>query len=448
MSTLGGVHMMRRFITDKLRGRTRARLFYGWWIVASGFTIQMLSGLLFYHSFGAYFVVLEETFGWSRTMLSGAFSMSRMESGILGPFQGWLIDRFGPRAVVRVGLVIFAGGLMLFSQINSAWQYYVAFLVMALGSSLGGFMAVSATIVNWFRRKRSRALGITAMGMGVGGLSVPIIAWLLDQYGWREISFASGLVILVVGLAAAQLMRRAPEEYGLAPDGTPPLSTITEIKLSEPSGGVMVEEVSFTTREALRTKTFWLLSVAHAGGLMVVSAISVHLIPHVVDRLGYSVAMAGTMVSLLMGMAIVGQLFGGAIGDRIDKRIGLTVCLLGHAVALTILAFSSNVWHIALFAVIQGLSYGSRNPLVMAIRADYFGRASFATIMGFSSLIVMIGMTGGPILAGTLADRYGNYQLAFLIIAIISLLSAGLLFFWVRKPTLPGRVGDTNPKSA
>ena len=419
-------------------------MFYGWWIVAGGFAIQMLSSLLFYYSFGAYFVYLQEAFGWSRTMLSGAFSLSRMESGILGPLQGWLIDRFGPRAVMRVGLVIFAAGLMLFSQINSTWQYYGAFLVMALGSSLGGFMAISSTVVNWFRRKRSRALGITAMGMGVGGLSVPIVAWFLGQYGWRQTVFASGLVMLIVGLAAAQLMRRTPEEYGMTPDGI----DASETKPGEAEREVVEDEVNFTAKEAMRTKTFWLLSIAHAGGLMAISSISVHLIPHVVDRLGYSVAMAGTMMSLLMGMAIIGQLFGGAIGDRIDKRLGLTVCLLGHAVALTVLAFSSTVWHVALFAVIQGLSYGSRNPLIMAIRADYFGRSSYATIMGFSSLVIMLGMTGGPILAGNLADRYGNYQLAFLIMALITLFSAGMLFFFVRKPTLPPRLRSGNSESA
>ena len=123
---------MRRSAADTSGTRIPRGVFYGWWIVAGGFAIQMLSSLLFYYSFGAYFVYLQEAFGWSRTMLSGAFSLSRMESGILGPFQGWLIDRFGPRAVMRIGIVIFAVGLMLFSQIHSAWQYYGAFLVMAL----------------------------------------------------------------------------------------------------------------------------------------------------------------------------------------------------------------------------------------------------------------------------------------------------------------------------
>ena len=128
------------------------RVFFGWWIVLGGFIIQMLGGGLLFNGFGAYFVLLQQEFGWSKTVLSGAFSLTRVESGILGPFQGWLIDKLGTRTVVMVGTIIFGVGFMLMSRINSLPTFYLTFLLMALGSSLGGFMAISG--------------GITALGGG------------------------------------------------------------------------------------------------------------------------------------------------------------------------------------------------------------------------------------------------------------------------------------------
>ena len=89
----------------------RGRIFYGWWIVAAGFGLEGLIGALMFHAYGAYAVLLREEFGWSKTMLSAAFAMARAESGILGPVQGWLTDRFGPRVLIRVGMVIFGVGL-------------------------------------------------------------------------------------------------------------------------------------------------------------------------------------------------------------------------------------------------------------------------------------------------------------------------------------------------
>src|ERR1041384_4769319 len=102
-----------------------ARIFYGWWIVTAGFGIEVLVGALMWHAYGGYVVLLREEFGWSRTMLSAAFSMARVESGILGPIQGWLTDRFGPRALIRTGMITFALGFMLMSRINSPVTFFL-----------------------------------------------------------------------------------------------------------------------------------------------------------------------------------------------------------------------------------------------------------------------------------------------------------------------------------
>ena len=129
---------------------------------------------------------MQTQFGWSRSLLSGAFALSRAESGILGPLQGWLIDRFGPRIMVRVGMMLFGAGFIMFSLTDSVLDYYLTFALMALGSSVAGFLTVATTVVNWFERRRGVAMGIAMSGFGIGGLLVPAVAWSLTTVGWRE----------------------------------------------------------------------------------------------------------------------------------------------------------------------------------------------------------------------------------------------------------------------
>ena len=134
----------------------RSRVYYGWWIVVAGAINQTIINLTLGRSFGAYAVLLERDFGWSKTALSAAYSMQQAENGILGPFQGWLIDRFGPKASMRLGITMFGLGFMAFSQINSLTTFYLCYLMLAVGSSLGGFFPVNVIIANWFDRKRAR----------------------------------------------------------------------------------------------------------------------------------------------------------------------------------------------------------------------------------------------------------------------------------------------------
>ena len=165
---------------ERIKRQSR-RVFYGWWIVTGGFSLQMIVGSLMIHSFTAYFPLLQTQFGWSRAVLSGAFALSRAESGILGPLQGWLIDKFGPRMMVRVGMLMFGAGFILFSQTDSVLDYYLTFALMAAGSSIAGFLTVATTVVNWFERRRGVAMGIAMSGFGVGGLLVPALAYSLTS---------------------------------------------------------------------------------------------------------------------------------------------------------------------------------------------------------------------------------------------------------------------------
>jgi MFS family permease len=375
--------------------------------------------------------VLQSDFGWSKTALSGAYSLQRVESGMLGPIQGWMVERFGPRNVMRVGILIFGSGFMLFSQVNSLVTFYLVFLMMAVGASLGGFMTLTSTIVNWFIKRRATAMGVAQTGMSVGGLIVPLVAWSLTQYGWRETAFISGILVLLIGLPISQLMRSRPEDYGEYPDGVRPVRDASGLVAS-----AAIDEVTFTPKQAMRTRAFWFISLGHGFAVLVVSAIMVHLIVFLNEGLGYSLQEAALIVALMTTMQAIGLLVGGFLGDRFNKRIIATLAMFGHCVALLVLAYASALWMVVFFAVVHGIAWGMRGPLMQAMRADYFGRKSFATIMGFSSLIVMLGMTSGPLIAGILADRLGNYQLGFTILAIMAGIGS-VFFIFAAKPPPP-----------
>jgi sugar phosphate permease len=330
------------------------RPFYGWWIVAAGFGLEALIGALMFHAYGAYAVLLREEFGWSKTMVSAAFSMARAESGILGPVQGWLTDRLGPRVLIRVGMTIFGAGFMLFSQIGSPPAFFVAFFMMALGSSLGGFLPIGVAIVTWFRRRRALALGISATGMAVGGLLTPLVVIALTRLGWRWTAFLSGVLVLAVGLPLAQLVRHRPEAYGLQPDGDPPEPAAGRPDPAPPTAAR--DGRDFTAREAIRTPTFWYVALGHGSALLVVSAVLVHMAIHVTERLGFSLAQAASVVALMTVMQVTGHIGGGWAGDRYNKRAMAAGCMLGHAGGLLMLAFASAFWMVLGFAVLHGLA--------------------------------------------------------------------------------------------
>ena len=413
------------------------RIFFGWWIVAGTWGLQAIQGSLLFLSFGAYFTQLEATFGWSRTALSGAFSLSRVESGLLGPLHGYWVDRYGPRLVLQVGTVIFGIGFFMLSRIDTLWQFYVAFLVIAIGASLAGFLTLNTALANWFIRRRARAMSIAQTGLGAAGIFAVGVAWLLETYGWRTTFVIAGVLILVIGLPLSTLFHHRPEDVGLLPDGRLPEDDLRQVG-DNTATRYLSDEVDFTLREAMRDRSFWFISLGHGAALFVVAGLQAHLVLHLQD-LGWTLTGAAAIIPLLTLTSVVGQLAAGAFGDRYSKRMIAAVAMLGHAAAMFLLSFSDASPAIVAAAIVHGLAWGARGPLMTAIRAEYYGRRNFAKIMGTSSLIVQLGTVIGPLFAGYVFDQTGSYQLAFLTLG--SLTGASSIFFVLaRRPALPQRL--------
>lgn len=407
-----------------------ARVFYGWKIVAAGSGIQFLQAMLVMQAFGAYVAVLADEMGWSKTELSGAAALQQMEAALLGPILGWLLDRFGPRRFIGLGIVILAAGLAWLSQVQSLGAFYGAFIVIALGSGLSGFFPLNVAVIHWFEKKRARAISSLGIGMASGGILVPLVAWSLEAWGWRATALGSAALVLVIGLPLALVIRNRPQDVGEVMDGERAEAGPTTV------GGTPLEEDDgtrdFTAKEALRTPAFWLLSLGHAFALLTVYAVIVHAITHLKLSLDYSLSAAAFVITLVTASQLGGIALGWLIGDRYDKRLLCVLCMFGHSAGLLLLAYAQNVAMVVAFAVLHGVAWGLRGPFMQSIRADYFGRKSIGMILGLSFLIIIIGQIGGPMVPGLLADITGGYRAGFTVLGVLA--GLGSIFFFVARP--------------
>ena len=407
----------------------RIHIFYGWWLVA--ITVFTLTSIItpIFQGLGFFFVALEQQFGWSRAVLSVPFSLSRIEGALLGPIEGWLVDRLGSRRMILFGFLVLGFGFISFSFIDGVAGYYISFLLIFAGAGFGGFMPLIAAINNWFRRHRAKAMALGLLGINLGALLAPLMGHAMDLYGWRAISLWLGIGVWLFTIPIALSVRNRPEDYGQMPDGDS-IENATEIE----SDGSVQGEIDFTWQQAMRTMAFWTISGAHGFSAVSSIVISVHIVPAMTD-IGMSLAQAGTVV-LTYGLAGgISQLIGGFLGDKWPKRPLIALIISIQATGMIVAALIHTNSGAYLFAVLYGIGIGGRVPLLTAIRGDYFGRKNFATIMGFSQLPMNLGMVGAPVLAGYFFDVTGSYMIPFLGLAICNLVGA-LLIMLTPKPTL------------
>jgi sugar phosphate permease len=401
-------------------------------MVAAGCGLQFLQAGLLHHAFGAYVAVLQTDRGWNKTQLSGAAALQQMEAAILGPILGWIMDRFGPQGVIRFGIFVFGAGFMLLSVVETLLQFYGAFILIALGSSLCGFFPMNVALIHWFERMRARALSAMSIGLAFGGIFVPVVGWSIISFGWRTTAFASGVIAIVIGFPLSLVIRSRPEDHGETVDG---LAAFPE-GTSTVEARDTTKRRDFTAREALRTRAFWLLSLGHGFALLVVGAVSVHAIAHMKEALGYTVSAAALVITLLTVCQIGGVVVGWAIGERYEKRLIAAACMLMHMAGLLCLTYATAAAWLIAFAVLHGIAWGLRGPFMQAIRADYFGRSAIGMILGLSFMITVMGQISGPMVAGMLADATGNYRAGFTVLALLAGLGS-VFFVLAKRPASP-----------
>ena len=391
----------------------------------------MLMSTTVFQGVGTFFVALERNFGWNRTTLSGAFALSRAEGALLGPVEGFLVDRLGTRRMVVIGYFIMGLGFIFYSQIQEVWHFYVANLAISLGSGVGGWIAIVTLINNWFSRRRALAMSLAVSGVQLGGFLVPLMAWGIENHDFRMTSLGIGVVLMLVAVPASRMMRNLPEDMGLRPDGAAPIM----VTASGPSKVQSDEVVEMTPRQALRTVAFWVIAVARLTSVVSIITLSVHLVPKLTDS-GISLITANFVVTLYTSVAFLSGFVAGYLADRTSKALVLFVCMFLQAAAMTILALSDSLPMAVVFAILWGAGFGGRVPLLTAIIGDFFGRKNFGSILGINMVPSNVAMIFAPLFAGFMFDLRQSYFIPFITFAVMGFIGTFVILL-ARQPEAP-----------
>ena len=427
----------------------KRNFFYGWWIASAGAFLNFFTGGTFNYGFTVFFNPIRETFGWNAATTSVAVSLRGVETGGLDPVVGFLVDKVGPRKLMLFGWSIVGLGFILMSRINSLWTFYGTFIIITTGISFGSSVVTHTTITHWFRKKRSRAMSIVFIGTGLSGVLAPLIALSINHYGWRETLFIIGIAAWAIGLPLSLLFRRNPEQYGYLPDGeiSPERSRAEDISLLEtPSHrlgpGSGLAGTGYTAREALKTRVFWLMAAAFFFQHISVSAVNLHIVPYL-ENVKIPITIAAASVTGLTLCSIIGRVGFGFMGDFMDKRYLVAIAVTFQTVGLFIFSLISleRAWLIIPFLLIYGPGYGGPIPLRMVMLADYFGRKSYGSVLGWLALITALGGVASPVITGWVFDVMGNYRVAWQAITLITIPAIPLILLAKPPRAAPENAG-------
>lgn len=400
----------------------KSGVFYGWAILAACFVMSSCWGI--FYSYGIFLKPLVADLGQSRGVISSVFSIFMIISGISGIFMGRLTDKYGTRFPLLLSGFLITFGFLLCSQIHAVWQLYLFYGITSAGAGVI-FSLPPATVQRWFIKKRGLALGIMTAGTGIGTLILaPLITRLISLYDWRATFAIIGIVTFTIFLISALVVVRKPEEKGLRPYGEDEENISRKIE-------VVKEENGWNTRESVQTKAFWLTNAVYFFSILPTYLVTIHIASFATD-IGFSEATAALILGLIFGISIPGRIAGGFFAERIGWGKGIFVCCIICASMLIWLTTIRGP-ELYLFAIIYGLFFGARVPMIPGLAGSLFGTRFLTEILGTINISAFVGGAIGSSLGGFIFDYTGSYYAAFLAGAL-SWAIAGILSLLVKSP--------------
>jgi sugar phosphate permease len=381
----------------KLRG-----VYYGWVMLLTLSFTEVTSWGILYYSFSVFITPMQAELGWSIAQLTGAYSAAILISGLAAIPVGRWLDRHGPRWLMTAGSIAATVLVLAWSRVESLFLFYVVWGLIGVTLAAVLYEPALQAVAVWFRRKRSRALTVlTFVGGFASVIYIPLAAWLVEQYGWRDALVALAVILGITTIPLhALILRRRPEDVGQAVDGD----------AAQPSlpGTRVVAEPEITTREAMRTSVFWWLTVAFVLTYFGNIAITVHLIPYLV-REGFSAGFAATAAGAIGLLALPGRLVFTPLGGRIPRHYVTALIFSLQVAALLALLLIPGKAGVFTFVVLFGAGFGAITPARAAMVADLFGTANYGTISGVLTTFITVARGIAPVAAGVLLGLAGSY---------------------------------------
>lgn len=402
---------------------TMARSGAGRVLVATFVTLGLTYG--FWYSYAVFLVAFLREFGWSRSVVAGAFSTLVMVHGLSGPGLGWLVERVGPRAVIAAGGAVLAVALLMAAHIDAVWHLYLTIGVLAaLGISAAGWVPSVVLIRGWYPTSVGTAIGIASAGTGVGILAVvPFAQLLIEWLGWRSALRCLAVLVAVWVVPATLLCVRSAGAAAPAP--------------AAPGRAVVSARPHWTLRTVLRSWRFWGTAAVFFAGSGATQMLLVHQVAFLVDH-GISALVGAIVVGVVGVCSVAGKVVWGALSDRVGREPTYSLAFLCVALSVAVLALAGAFPRTALpyaYAVLIGVGYSVTAPLTPAIASDLFGGPRFARIFGTLHFANSAGGALGAWVAGRIFDATESYALALPMAAVMALFAPALL--WVVAPRRP-----------
>jgi len=362
-----------------------------------------------YNTTSLFFPQLLKHFGWTATRTASLTSALALSAGLSGPLIGVLLDRLEARIVMMVGITMTAAAFFLASRADSFSVMMAAYLILGIGISAATLLPASLIVANWFGARRGLAMGLTFAGTSLGGAVMTQIGnfAMIDLGGWRAayVTLAVPMMLIAMPLVLFQVRTRPPEatkqDFHASTDALPGLELA----------------------QALRSRSFWMISAAQFLFACSAAGAGLHLIHHIIG-LGYSQTAAARAMGLVFVCASLGKLGMGVFSDRVSARVALAINFIGAALGISLIFGAANVAMLSLFVLVFGLTLGAPLVLIPLLAADSMGLKRFGSIGGIAGVFNTLGAALGPFGAGVIFDLFGNYTAAFDAFIVMNVLGA------------------------
>ncbi|HJU11950.1 MAG TPA: MFS transporter [Candidatus Binataceae bacterium] len=386
-----------------------------WAIAASLFVALFFLWGGGYNTGPIFLAALLKAFGWSHERVGSIIGALALAVGISAPIAGWLLDRIEARWVMGTGAIIAVLGLVGASSSHAFTPLFVSIIVLGIGLGAATWLAASLVIVNWFPDRRGMALGLVTFGMESGGMVMTFtVGNLIAGYGWRTGYFAVAVPALILVVPLLLWVVRTRPANNISPSVTSDAQALPGYEFGE----------------ALRTRAFWMLALAELSFGLAAGGTFHHLVAFL-EGLHYTLRAATLVVSIVLGMAAVGKVAMGALGDRIGGKNALGIGFTMIAVSVPILLNADQPLMLVLWLIIVGIAGASPVALGPLLTAETLGLKRFGTLFGWLGFALTFGLFIGPQLVGWLTDMTGSYTAGYELCGLICVVGAVASFLCV-----------------
>jgi len=362
-----------------------------------------LYGLPFYYDY------MVKDFGWSRTVVTSGNGLSKLLVGpLFGFFAGWIVDRFGPRKLMLVGILLAGVALIGLGNMTALWMFYLFYLFNALGYVFGGPLPNQVLLTRWFDKARGKAMGFAYLGIGIGGFLVfQISTWLVRTRDWHFALTVLGILIMVIAFPLAYFVKDSPAG-----------AAVKSNTVATPVGWVF------------RKPIFYLLALGSMCSIGAVGGANQHLKLFLKLDLKYTDVQAANVASLVLISSLVGRLLMGWLADKFAKKYVMILIYMLVAVGISLLFFANIPGAIYLFAIIFGVGLGGDYMIIPLMAAELFGVKVMGRLMGVVLTADGVAEALMPVLVGNLRDRTTSYAIGFTVLvglAVVGAIAVGLL---------------------